>query len=195
MSTIQAAMAQLLPAERQAREGGALLSLNASIRRTLLIIEPECQLARQLRRIQTEIRRYILVTLVEEETADTAQGSNQHETFLGDILPHPDTILPSIKQELRYDPVILSSPAVGGTPGETPERKRRPTAVIMNESDDANDKSPIARKRAADNEFDSVAKRPKDMAQSNDERPLRCNVMLLWGIKRGGNGVQSQPFP
>ncbi|KAG7418155.1 hypothetical protein DER46DRAFT_655665 [Fusarium sp. MPI-SDFR-AT-0072] len=161
MPRIQAAMAQLLPAERQAREGGALLSLNASISRTLLIIEPECQLARQLRKIQTEIRRHILITLVEEETADTAQGPNQHETSLGDILPHPDTILPSIEQELHYDPVRLSSPTVGGTPDETPERKRRLTTAIMNESADASDGSPIAKKRAADNEFDSVAKRPK----------------------------------
>ncbi|KAF5264468.1 hypothetical protein FOXYS1_4754 [Fusarium oxysporum] len=160
MSTIQAAMAQLLPAERQAREGRALLSLNASISRTLLTIEPECQLARQLRKIQTEIRRHILATLVEEETADTAQGPNQHETSLEDILPHPDTILPSIEQELYFDPVRLSSSTVGGTPGETPGRKRRPTA-IMNESDDLDSRSPTAQKRNAEDDFESVAKRPK----------------------------------
>ncbi|EGU80163.1 hypothetical protein FOQG_06408 [Fusarium oxysporum f. sp. raphani 54005] len=128
MSTIQAAMAQLLPAERQAREGRALLSLNASISRTLLTIEPECQLAHQLRRIQTEIRRHILTTLVEEDTADTTE---------------------------------VSSPTVGGTPDEVPERKRHPTTAIMNEPDDASDESPTAKKRTADNEFDSVTKRPK----------------------------------
>ncbi|KAJ4069732.1 hypothetical protein NW756_002056 [Fusarium oxysporum] len=165
MSTTQAAMAQLLPAERQAREGRALLSLNASISRTLLTIEPECQLAHQLRRIQTEIRRHILTTLVEEDTADTtegtAQGPSQHETSLRGVLSHPDTILPSIEQELHYDPIIVSSPTVGGTPDEVPERKRHPTTAIMNEPDDASDESPTAKKRTADNEFDSVTKRPK----------------------------------
>ncbi|KAH7253891.1 uncharacterized protein BKA55DRAFT_689393 [Fusarium redolens] len=165
MSTIQAAMAQLLPAERQAREGRALLSLNASISRTLLTIEQECQPARQLRKIQTEIRRHILATLVDEETADsnqnTAQGPSEREASREDFLPHPDTVLPSIEQELYYAPVTIASSTVGGTPGEAPERKRRPATAILNESDDLNDQSPTAKKRAADDEFDSVAKRPK----------------------------------
>ncbi|KAF4960484.1 hypothetical protein FGADI_926 [Fusarium gaditjirri] len=161
ISTIQAAMAQLLPAERQARQGRALLSLNASISRTLLTIEPECQLARQLRKIQTQIRRHILATLVEEETEDTAQGPNQHETFLGDILPHPDAILPSIEQELCHESVRLSSPTACGTPDETPEQQRRPTTARMKESDNASDDSPMTKKRAAEDEFGSAAKRPK----------------------------------
>ncbi|KAF4496090.1 hypothetical protein FAGAP_7760 [Fusarium agapanthi] len=161
MSTIQAAMAQLLPAERQACEGRELLSLNAAISRTLLTIEPECQLACELRKMQINIRRHILAALVEEGTAETAQGLNQHETSFEDILPDPDTIVPSIEQELHYDSAGLSSPTVGGTPDETPEQKRGPTAPIMTESGGASDESPIAKKRSADNELDSVAKRSK----------------------------------
>ncbi|KAI1024945.1 hypothetical protein LB504_009876 [Fusarium proliferatum] len=158
MSTIQAAMAQLLPAERQACEGKELLSLNAAISRTLLTIEPDCQLARDLHKIQIRIRRHILASLVEEETADTAQGPNHHETSLKDILPPPDTILPSIEQELHYDHVRLSTPTVGGTPDETPVRKRCPTPPI---SDSTSDDIPMGKKRPADNEVGSVAKRPR----------------------------------
>ncbi|KAF5989337.1 hypothetical protein FBULB1_1080 [Fusarium bulbicola] len=161
MSTIQAAMAQLLPAERQACEGRELLSLNAAISRTLLTIEPDCQLACELRKMQINIRRHILAALVEEGTAETAQGLNQHETSFDDILPDPDTIIPSIEQEIQYDTAELSSPTVGGTPDEAPEQKRSPTAAIMPNSDSASDESPIAKKRPADNELDSVAKRPK----------------------------------
>ncbi|PNP74765.1 hypothetical protein FNYG_11902 [Fusarium nygamai] len=157
MSTIQAAMAQLLPAERQACEGRELLSLNAAISRTLLTIEPECHLACELRKMQINIRRHILAALVEEGTADTAQRPNQHETSFEDRLPHPDTILESVEQELHHDLDRLSSPTVGGTPDERPERKRCPTAAIMTVSDE----SPMAKKRPADNEFNSVAKRPK----------------------------------
>ncbi|KAG5781574.1 hypothetical protein H9Q73_004767 [Fusarium xylarioides] len=155
MSTVQAAMAQLLPAERQACEGRELLSLNAAISRTLLTIEPECPLACELRKMQINIRRHILAALVEEGTADISQGPNQHETSLKDILPHPDTILPSIEQGLHYESARLSSCTVGSTPDETPERKRRPTA------DGASDESPIPKKRPADHEFNSAAKRPK----------------------------------
>ncbi|KAF5718140.1 hypothetical protein FMUND_5432 [Fusarium mundagurra] len=159
MPTIQAAMAQLLPAERQACEGRELLSLNAAISRTLLTIGPECRLASGLRKIQIDIRRHILAALVEEETPDTAQEPTQHETSLEDILPHPDTIIPSIEKEVHYGSARLSSPTVGGTPDETPERKRRPT--IMTGSDSASGESPMEKKRPADNEFNSVAKRPK----------------------------------
>ncbi|KAF5595662.1 hypothetical protein FPCIR_4332 [Fusarium pseudocircinatum] len=150
-------MAQLLPAERQACEGRELLSLNAAISRTLLTIEPECHLACELRKMQINIRRHILAALVEEGTADTAQRPNQHETSFEDRLPHPDTILESVEQELHYDLDRTSSPTVGGTSDERPERKRCPTAAIMAGSDE----SPMAKKRSADNEFNSVAKRPK----------------------------------
>jgi hypothetical protein len=107
--------------------------------------------------MQINIRRYILAALVEEGTADTAQRPNQHETSFEDRLPHPDTILETVKQELHFDLDRLSSPTVGDTPDERPERKRCPTAAIM----DGSDESPMAKKRPADNEFNSVAKRPK----------------------------------
>ncbi|KAF5625995.1 hypothetical protein F52700_8710 [Fusarium sp. NRRL 52700] len=121
-------MAQLLPAERQACESRELLSLNASISRTLLTIEPECHLACQLREIQIDICLHVLAALVEEKTADTTQGPNRHGTSLEDILPHPDIILPSIDEELPCDSIRLSSLIVGDIPGETPEQNRRPTA-------------------------------------------------------------------
>ncbi|KAF5694242.1 hypothetical protein FDENT_1547 [Fusarium denticulatum] len=150
-------MAQLLPAERQACEGRELLSLNAAISRTLLTIEPECHLACELRKMQINIRHHIFAALVEEGTTDTAQRPNQHETSFEDRLPHPETILESVEQELHYDLDRLSSHTVGGTPDERLERKRCPAAAIMTGSDE----SPMAKKRPADNEFNSVAKRPK----------------------------------
>ncbi|KAF4340905.1 hypothetical protein FBEOM_5167 [Fusarium beomiforme] len=112
-------MAQLSPAERLALEGKALLSLSASTSRALFTMDPQCPLALQLRKTQTEIRRHILARL-EEEESDVTEEMDQdndrsatepqvsHLAYVKNASHHPDTAIHSIEQDSDSESVRLA---------------------------------------------------------------------------------------
>ncbi|KAF9779132.1 hypothetical protein IL306_002360 [Fusarium sp. DS 682] len=154
MAIIQAAMAQLLPSERQAHEGKALFSLNASISRTLFAMDPQCPLALQLRKVQTEIRRHMLATLAEEanERGETDQscdispmGPEAYSPAYAKNFIHPDTAMPSIERDSDSESVELALSMVRVTTNDARNEARcakvylplRPVAISISSTSES----------------------------------------------------------
>ncbi|KAJ4248137.1 hypothetical protein NW762_012907 [Fusarium torreyae] len=173
-------MSEISPAERKALVDSQLSVLQVCINRALQTLDPTCQLSRQLHETSNEIRRHLLVTLMEE--ANDNSSAERHSNLASESCLNQDHVsLDGTSSRASCTDISQLSPGIKGTVDRTSKDNDTTMAsgcdnilvtdqVIVDENSnhDITTKARVesvepAKKRRAedDNETQPVAKRIK----------------------------------